>query len=59
MPFGKCQETNPGTDVSGTLATSEYIVRHCINEDTVYMPDYVTDESGRVKEIRYDKIYMK
>ena len=23
--------------VSGTLATSEYIVRHCINEDTVYM----------------------
>ena len=45
--------------VSGTLATSEYIVRHCINEDTVYMPDYVTDESGRVKEIRYDKIYMK
>ena len=42
--------------VSGTLATSEYIVRHCINEDTVYMPDYVTDESGRVKEIRYDKI---
>ena len=45
--------------VSGTLATSEYIVRHCINEDTVYMPDYVTDESGRVKEIRSDKIYMK
>ena len=45
--------------VSGTLATSEYIVRHCINEDTVYMPDYVTDESGRVKEIRYDKIHIK
>ncbi len=45
--------------VNGRLATSEYIVRHCINEDTVYMPDYVTDESGRVKEIRYDKIYMK
>lgn len=45
--------------VNGMLSTSEYIVGHCINEDTVYMPDYVTDESGRVKEIRYDKIYMK
>lgn len=45
--------------VNGALSTSEYIVRHCVNEDTVYMPDYVTDESGRVKEIRYDKIYMK
>lgn len=45
--------------VNGTLATSEYIIRHCINEDTVYMPDYVTDESGKVREIRYDKIYIK
>lgn len=45
--------------VNGALSTSEYIMRHCVNEDAVYMPDYVTDESGRVKEIRYDKIYVK
>ena len=45
--------------VNGSVSTPEYITRHCVNEDTVYMPDYVTDESGKVKEIRYDKIYMK
>ena len=45
--------------VNGSVSTPEYITRHCVNEDTVYMPDYVTDESGKVKEIRYDKIYVK
>lgn len=42
--------------LNGVPSTTEYIVNHCVNEDTVYMPDYVTDESGKVKEIRYDRI---
>lgn len=45
--------------LDGAPSTTEYIVNHCVNEDTVYMPDYVTDEEGRVKEIRYDRISFK
>ena len=41
---------------NGVTSTTEYIVENCIREDTVYMPDYVTDEYGRIKEIRYDKV---
>jgi hypothetical protein len=41
---------------NGAPSTTEYIVNHCVNEDTVYMPDYVTDESGKVREVRYDLI---
>lgn len=42
--------------LNGVPSTTDYIVESCINEDTVYMPDYVTDECGRIKEIRYDRI---
>lgn len=42
--------------LNGVPSTTEYIIENCINEDTVYMPDYVTDECGKIKEIRYDRI---
>lgn len=42
--------------LNGVPSTTEYIIENCINEDTVYMPDYITDECGRIKEIRYDRI---
>ncbi len=42
--------------LNGVPSTTDYIVKTCINEETVYMPDYVTDEHGNVKEIRYDRI---
>ena len=42
--------------LNGLPSTTEYIVKKCVNEDTVYMPDNVTDEEGKVKEIRYDRI---
>lgn len=41
---------------NGAPSTTDYIVKNCVNEDTIYMPDYVTDENGKVKEIRYDRI---
>ena len=44
--------------LDGAPSTTEYIIRNCVNEDTVYMPDYVTDEHGIVKEIRYDRILL-
>lgn len=41
---------------NGVPSTTEYIAKKCVREDTVYMPDYVTDGNGKVKEIRYDRI---
>lgn len=43
--------------LDGAPTSSEYIEQNCVNEDTLYMPDYVTDNEGRIKEIRYDRIY--
>ncbi len=45
--------------LNGVPSTTEYIVNNCVNEDTVYMPDYVTDGHGKIKEIRYDRISLK
>ncbi len=45
--------------INGAPSTTDYIVKNCVNEDTIYMPDYVTDERGKVKEIRYDRISRK
>lgn len=30
--------------------------RFCVNEDMVYMPDFVMDDDGTLKEVRYDKV---
>ncbi len=42
--------------VDGTPTTSEYIAQNCVKEDALYMPDYVTDHKGNIKEIRYDRV---
>lgn len=42
--------------LDGAPSTTDYIVENCVKEDAVYMPDYVMDENGKVKEIRYDRI---
>lgn len=44
--------------MDGTPASSESIEQNCVREDTLYMPDYVTDKEGRIKEIRYDRISL-
>ncbi len=30
----------------------------CVSEETVYMPDYVTNQDGRLTELRYDKVRL-
>lgn len=43
--------------IDGHLSTPEEVVEcYCVNEDSVYMPDYVMSETGSLKELRYDKI---
>lgn len=31
-------------------------MKKCVKEDAAYMADYIADETGKVKEIRYDLI---
>ena len=45
--------------LNGVPSTTEHIIKNCVNEDTVYMPDYVTDGHGKIKEIRYDRISLE
>ncbi len=42
--------------LNGVPSTTDFIIENCVNEDTVYMPDYVTDQNGQIKEIRYDLV---
>lgn len=55
----KWEEAGIRLYLDGAPTSSEYIEENCVNEETLYMPDYVTDESGNLKEIRYDKISLK
>lgn len=42
--------------INGEIAPPETIAECCMEEAAVYMPDYVMDEFGVLKEIRFDKI---
>ena len=43
--------------LEGEPASPEEIARKFyVCEEDVYMPDFVMDEHGRLKEVRYDKI---
>ena len=42
--------------LNGKTATPDEIARHCVNDETMYMPDYIMDNNGLLKEIRYDKV---
>lgn len=42
--------------INGEIAPPETIAECCMEEAAVYMPDYVVDEFGVLKEIRFDKI---
>ena len=55
----KWEESGVRLYLDGVPATSENIEQNCVNENAVYMPDYVTDREGRVTEIRYDRISLE
>lgn len=42
--------------LEGKPASPEVIADKCVCEDAIYMADYVLDEDGRLKELRYDRI---
>ena len=42
--------------VDGQETAPDEIVRRCVCEDSVYMPDYVLDEKGDLEQLRFDKV---
>ena len=38
--------------------TLDDALERCVRECSVYMPDYVLDENGNLKQVRFDKIKM-
>lgn len=54
----KWEEAGVKLYLEGVPTSSEYIEQNCVNENAVYMPDYVTDHEGKLKEIRYDRISL-
>lgn len=50
------QQSGVDLFMEGEPATPEIIARKCVREEMVYMADYVLDDSGILKELRYDRI---
>ncbi len=42
--------------LDGNPSDTDRIMKKCVKEDAAYMADYIADEAGKVKEIRYDLI---
>lgn len=38
--------------------TLDDALERCVRECSVYMPDYVLDENGNLKQVRFDRIKM-
>ena len=45
--------------LNGKAATPAEIAACCVNDKVSYMPDYVMDDEGALKEVRYDKVVFK
>ena len=43
--------------LEGEITSPEVISReYCLNEECIYMPDYVINDAGELVELRYDRI---
>lgn len=42
--------------LEGEPSSPEEIAGRCIREESIYMADYILDEQGILKELRYDKV---
>lgn len=42
--------------LEGKPASPEMIADKCVCENTIYMADYVLDDEGNLKELRYDRV---
>lgn len=44
--------------LDGKGTSPEEIACKCIQEECTYMADYVLDDEGKLKELRYDKVSL-
>lgn len=60
MKTDLCRNLKQGTllYMDGKLATPTQISTVMVKENGGYMADYVTDDDGNIREIRYDKILI-
>lgn len=43
--------------LEGEITSPEEISKeYCLNEECIYMPDYVMNDAGELVELRYDRI---
>jgi hypothetical protein len=42
--------------IEDRLSSPDEICRECIAEEAIYMADYIMDEFGQLKELRYNKV---
>lgn len=42
--------------VDDTPASPDEVAQRCVQEQIVYMPDYVLDDNGTLKQVRYDRV---
>lgn len=52
----KYEEAGVKLYLDGNPSDTDHILDKCVREDAAYMADYVTDEQGQVREIRYDAV---
>lgn len=52
----KMQHSGVSLFLEGKESTPEIIANKCVCEDQTYMADYVLDDSGTLKELRYDRV---
>lgn len=56
----RMREKGVGLYLEGRPSTPEEIASVCsVCEDNSYMPDFVLDDAGSLREIRYDKILYR
>lgn len=56
MRLMKYEEAGVKLYLDGNPSDTDHILDKCVREDAAYMADYVTDEQGQVREIRYDAV---
>lgn len=56
MQLQKVQERGVGLYVDNLPASPDEVACKCVQEQTVYMPDYVLNDMGILEQVRFDRI---
>lgn len=57
--LGAGQKRSLEVYIDNELTTLEDALSRCVQERTIYMPDYVLDENGVLEQLRFDKIDLQ